>query len=137
MLEGKSAVQKGGHNLANFTEFLQGIDHETHKERTEQIFNWITEKYPKLETGIKWKQPMFTDHGTFIIGFSVSKKHLSVAPEQVAISHVEEDIQKAGYEYTKEIIRIPWNREVDYELLEKMIDFNIWDKANCTTFWRK
>ena len=27
---------------------------------------------------------MFTDHGTYIIGFSVSKKHLAVAPEAVA-----------------------------------------------------
>ncbi len=133
----KSSYDKGNHNIATFTSFLQGIDHEAHRERTEQIFNWITEKYPKLETEIKWNQPMFTDHGTFIIGFSVSKKHLAIAPEHVAIQHVEADIQQAGYDYTKEIIRIPWNREVDYELLAKIIDFNIWDKANCTTFWRK
>ena len=44
---------------------------------------------------------MFTDHGTFIIGFSVSKKHLAVAPESVTITHVEDDIVKAGYDYTK------------------------------------
>lgn len=90
-----------------------------------------------METEIKWKQPMFTDHGTFIIGFSVSKKHLAVAPESVTITHVEDDIVKAGYDYTKELIRIPWKASVDYSLLEKMIEFNIWDKANCSTFWRK
>ncbi|WP_052015442.1 iron chaperone [Halalkalibacter hemicellulosilyticus] len=137
MLGEKSTPDEGGHSLTDFTEFLQGIDHGAHRERTEQLFSWITEKYPKLETVTKWNQPMFTDHSTFIIGFSVSKKHLAVAPEQVAIQHVEEDIRKAGYEYTKELIRIPWNREVDYDLLDKIIDFNIWDKANCTTFWRK
>lgn len=120
-----------------FASFLQGIDNQEHREKTETVFNWITEKYPKLTTEIKWKQPMFIDHGTFIIGFSVSKKHLAVAPEEVTIKHVEEDIQKAGYDYTKGIIRIPWDSEINYELLEKMIDFNIWDKANCTTFWRK
>lgn len=120
-----------------FAEFLAKIDDPIHRERMEEIFEWITNKYPNLEKVIKWNQPMFTDHGTFIIGFSVSKKHIAVAPESVTITHVEDDIVKAGYDYTKEIIRIPWNKPVDYHLLEKMIDFNIKDKANCTTFWRK
>lgn len=120
-----------------FAEFLAKIDDPIHRERMEEIFEWITNKYPNLEKVIKWNQPMFTDHGTFIIGFSVSKKHIAVAPESVTITHVEDDIVKAGYDYTKEIIRIRWNKPVDYHLLEKMIDFNIKDKANCTTFWRK
>jgi uncharacterized protein len=120
-----------------FAEFLAKIDDPIHRERMEEIFEWITNKYPNLEKVIKWNQPMFTDHGTFIIGFSVSKKHIAVAPESVTITHVEDDIVKAVYDYTKEIIRIPWNKPVDYHLLEKMIDFNIKDKANCTTFWRK
>ncbi|KGR77373.1 iron chaperone [Ureibacillus manganicus] len=123
--------------METFEDFLKGIDDPLYREKTEEIFNWIKNKYPNLETVIKWNQPMFTDHGTYIIGFSVSKKHLAVAPESVTISHVEDDIVKAGYDYTKEIIRIPWKNPVDYSLLEKMIEFNIWDKANCTTFWRK
>ena len=49
---------------------------------------------------------MFTDHGTFIIGFSVSKKHLAVAPEKVTIAHVEDDIVKAGYDYTEQLISL-------------------------------
>ncbi|OIJ14563.1 hypothetical protein BKP37_08035 [Anaerobacillus alkalilacustris] len=120
-----------------FSEFLAGIDDPFHRERAEEVFTWIKKKYPNLNTEIKWKQPMFTDHGTFIIGFSVSKKHIAVAPESVTITHVEDDIVKAGYDYTKELIRIPWNDPVDYPLLEKMIEFNISDKANCSTFWRK
>ncbi|WP_068677350.1 iron chaperone [Oceanobacillus sp. Castelsardo] len=120
-----------------FAEFLVAIDDPLHRERTEEVLTWIKNKYPNLKTEIKWNQPMFTDHGTFIIGFSVSKKHLAVAPESVTIAHVEDDIVKAGYDYTKELIRIPWNSPVEYSLLEKMIEFNIWDKANCPTFWRK
>jgi uncharacterized protein YdhG (YjbR/CyaY superfamily) len=120
-----------------FAEFLTGIDDPIHRERTEEVLTWIKNKYPNLKTEIKWNQPMFTDHGTFIIGFSVSKKHLAAAPESVAITHVEDDIVKAGYDYTKELIRIPWKGPVDYSLLEKMIEFNIWDKAECSTFWRK
>ena len=120
-----------------FAEFLAGIDDPLHRERTEELFTCINSKYPNLKTEIKWNQPMFTDHGTFIIGFSISKKHLAVAPESVTITHVEDDIVKAGYDYTKELIRMPWNSPIEYSLLEKMIEFNIEDKAECTTFWRK
>jgi uncharacterized protein len=123
--------------METFVEFLSGIDDPFQRERTEEVLSWIITNYPNLKTEIKWKQPMFTDHGTYIIGFSVAKKHLAVAPESVTISHVEDDIVKAGYDYTKELIRIPWNGPVDYSLLEKMIDFNIKDKATCSTFWRK
>lgn len=120
-----------------FSDFLAGIDDPLYQERMKSVFIWILKKYPNLNTEIKWNQPMFTDHGTFIVGFSVSKKHLAVAPESVTITHLESEIVKAGYDYTKQIIRIPWDAEVDYPLLEKMIDFNISDKAKCTSFWRK
>lgn len=123
--------------MAIFEAFVAGIDDPSQRERTEEVLHWVNNKYPQLETELKWNQPMFTDHGTFIIGFSVSKKHLAVAPEDATITHVEEDIKKAGYDYTKGLIRIPWNKPVNYSLLGKMIDFNIWDKANCPTFWRK
>lgn len=119
-----------------FMEFLAGIDNPQHRERMEEVLTWVHEKYPQLNPEIKWNQPMFTDHGTYIIGFSVSKQHLAVAPENAGINHVAEDIERAGYSYTKEIIRIKWKDAVDYSLLEKMIEFNILDKADCTTFWR-
>jgi len=83
------------------------------------------------------KQPMFTDHGIFIIGFSASKKHLAVSPESYTITHLEDEIVKAGFDYTKELVRFPWKSPIDYALLEKMIDFNIVSKADCSTFWRE
>ena len=122
--------------MKEFTDFLEGIDNLQHRERTEEVLTWVNEKYPQLKPEIKWNQPMFTDHGTYIIGFSTSKQHLAVAPENAGINHVADDIEKAGYDYTKGIIRIKWKNPVDYSLLEKMIEFNIFDKADCTTFWR-
>lgn len=123
--------------MENLDEYLSRIENPSHRERMREIFNWIKDKYPNLKPVIKWNQPMFTDHGTFIIGFSTSKKHAAVAPEQVAIVHAKDDIEKAGYDYTENIIRIPWDRPVPYALLEKLIEFNIRDKADCKTFWRK
>jgi uncharacterized protein YdhG (YjbR/CyaY superfamily) len=84
-----------------------------------------------------WNQPMFTDHGTFIIGFSTAKHHLAIAPEIEVIDRFSEDIAKAGYDRSKGLIRIRWDDPVDYSLLQKIIEYNISDKAECTTFWRK
>ena len=80
---------------------------------------------------------MFTDHGTYIIGFSAAKHHIAVAPEKAALNLFAQDIAQAGYEHSKELIRIPWEKPVEYALLQKLIAFNIADKAECTTFWRK
>ncbi|WP_096200229.1 iron chaperone [Bacillus sp. FJAT-45350] len=119
-----------------FTKYLTGIDNPDHRDRTEEILAWIVNKFPNLEPQIKWNTPMFSDHGTYIIGFSTAKHHLSVSPEEVGIAHFANDIEDAGYSATKGLFRIPWNEPVNYGLLEKMIEFNIQDKADCSTFWR-
>lgn len=120
-----------------FADFLAKIDHPEHKERIEEVLNWVHKQYPDLVPIVKWNQPIFTNHDTFIIGFSVAKNHLSVAPEKVVIERFFDEIAQSGYEHTKELIRIKWNESIDFSLLEKMIEFNIEDKADCSTFWRK
>jgi len=62
---------------------------------------------------------------------------LAVTPEKTGIDHWVDEIEKAGYSYTSMIVRFPWNQPIDFGLLAKMIDFNIEDKKECTTFWRK
>ncbi|WP_152393105.1 iron chaperone [Paenibacillus guangzhouensis] len=120
-----------------FVEYFARIDNPVHRARTEEVLVWVHQKFPQLMPKIAWNQPMFTDHGTFIIGFSVAKQHLAVAPERAGMIHFSDEIEQAGYSHTKELIRFQWDRPVDFSLLEKMIDFNILDKANCSTFWRK
>ncbi|WP_145317404.1 MULTISPECIES: iron chaperone [Paenibacillus] len=123
--------------METFAEFIARIDNPEHQARTEEVLNWITEKFPNLKQKIAWNQPMFTDHETFIIGFSVSKQHLAVAPEKAGINRFSEEITQAGYDHTKELVRMKWKQEIDFSLLERMIEFNIADKADCSTFWRK
>jgi len=120
-----------------FKEYLEAIADPSQRERTEEVLNWIHTKYPELSPRIAWNQPMFTDHGTFIIGFSISSKHLACTPEMVGITHFSSEIKKAGFEHTTMLMRFPWNKPIDYELLSKMIEFNILEKADCLTFWRK
>ncbi len=120
-----------------FSEFLAGIEDPQHRARTEEVLGWVGERFPDLEPRVAWNQPMFTDHGTFIIAFSVSKGHLAVAPEKVALDHFADEINEAGYAYSKMLFRIPWSKPVDWSLLERIIAFNIEDKADVSTFWRK
>ncbi|PPA71092.1 iron chaperone [Jeotgalibacillus proteolyticus] len=119
-----------------FNEFLGSIDHHEHRERTKEVMGWVVENFPSLCPELKWNQPMFTDHGTYIIGFSVSKKHLAIAPERAGIIKFADEIKEAGYDHTKQLIRIPWESTINFSLLKKMIEFNMADKADCSTFWR-
>jgi uncharacterized protein YdhG (YjbR/CyaY superfamily) len=120
-----------------FKAYLDEIPEASHRERTKEVLNWIQQTYPQLKPRIGWNQPMFTDHDTFIIGFSISKRHLACSPELAGIIHFSQDIKKAGYDHTMMLMKFPWNKPIDYELLGKMIDFNLIDKADYLTFWRK
>lgn len=120
-----------------FQEYLKAIQNPEHKKRTEEVFLYIQKNYPDLVPKIAWNQPMFTHHGTFIIGFSISKQHLGVTPEQVGIQHFSKEITQAGYEQSKMIFRIKWSDEVNYSLLKAIIEYNIDDKKDCKAFWRK
>ena len=122
--------------MTTFNDFLDKIEEPEKRKRVEEIFNHIREKYPQLKEEIKWNQPMFTDHGTFIIGFSLSKGHMAVAPEGVVVKMFENDIKEAGYTYTKELFRIKWTQKVNYDLLDKIIEYNIEEKKDMTKFWR-
>ncbi|EJR32059.1 hypothetical protein III_05233 [Bacillus mycoides] len=89
-----------------FTEYLAHIDNPQHRDRTGEVLVWVTKKFPNSMPKIAWNQPMFTDHGTFIIGFSVAKHHLAFAPEKAAINQFSEGIVQADYDNTKQLVRI-------------------------------
>lgn len=120
-----------------FGTFLDSIDSQDHRRRTEDVFNWVHQAFPSLVPKIAWNQPMFTDHGTFIIAFSVAKSHLAISPDVTGMKLFSEEIRKAGYSQTKNLFRITWETEVDYSLLGRIIRFNIEDKKDCQTFWKK
>lgn len=120
-----------------FKEYLSLIVDPQQRIRTEEIFTWIKEEFPTLIPKIAWNQPMFTDHDTFIIGFSIAKQHLAIAPERAGIIHFSDEILQAGFEHTNQLVKFRWDSPIDFELLRKIIEFNITEKKDCTTFWRK
>lgn len=122
--------------MSELEEYLNQIDPPEHQDRMREIHDWVSSEFPQLVVQMKWNQPMFTDHGTYIIAFSTAKKHLSFASEKVAMDQFSEEIAEAGCLCSKMLVNIPWTSQVDYDLLRKVIAFNIEDKKDYTKFWR-
>lgn len=120
-----------------FKDYLNTIDQIEQRDKMESILNWINKTFPNLEPKVAWNQPNFTDHGTFILGLSASKHHISIAPEQVALERFKKQIHEKGYHTTKELIHVKEKQELDFNLLKEIIQFNINDKKGNTTYWRK
>lgn len=119
-----------------FNEFLSKMENKEQREKMHKLLTWVNKEFPNLEPKIAWNQPMFTSEGTFIIGFSYSKKHIAISPEKFTLDKFREEIENANYDATSMIFRITWDQEINFELLRKMIEFNIVDKRGYTKFWR-
>lgn len=86
--------------------FLSNFKNPILKFKLEPIFEQIQKEFPNLTVELKWNQPMFIMNGTFIIGFSVAKNHISIAPEAVTIAIFTNDIKAANYEATNNLFKI-------------------------------
>jgi len=122
--------------METFDEFLNQIEDPQHRAKLTDVLAGISRRFPTLGRRIAWNQPMFTDHGTFIIAFSVSKKHFAVAPEQAGMMRFHDAIAKAGYDQSMMLFRIKWDDPIDEALLDEIIRYNMFEKAECKTFWR-
>ena len=98
--------------------------------------NLTGQHYPQLELRIAWNQPMFTHHGTYIIGFSLASKHVAMNPERATMIHFEPVMRERGTDFGKMFARQPWNKPFDFELLDAFIQHQLAEKQAVTSFWR-
>lgn len=122
--------------MAFYDDYLAKIENPDHRQKMAKVLRWVEERYPNLVGKIAWNQPMFTDHGTFIIGFSVAQKHFAFAGEDEIIAVFGPEFDRLGLFYGKKLVRVSFDQEVPYDLLAKVIEYNIADKQDCQTFWR-
>lgn len=118
-----------------FSEYLATLDNHDHVRKLSDLTHWIHHTFPTLELRIAWNQPMLTDHGTFIIGFSVAKNYLSVAVEAETLDHFRDQIEAAGYTTTKKLFHLPWDQVWPQDLLAAIIQHTQVVKQDITTFW--
>ena len=123
-------------SIAEFFEPVLSKIPDDNRARALAVLEWVRNTYPHLVARLAWNQPMFTDHGTFIIGFSYASKHMAVAPETAGMIHFEEELEARGISHGSKMFRMPWSQDVPFDLLSQVIEFNIADKKDVATFWR-
>ncbi len=122
--------------METFQDYIDTIDDIAHRKQFEEVIDWIDLNYPDLSKVIKWNAPMYTMDDTFILGIDSAKRHMSISPEGKTIGIYKDEIEEAGYSFTSGLYRIKYSETVDYNLLKKMIDYNIEDKKGYQKFWR-
>lgn len=123
--------------MNEFLTFLESIDDNTKKEKMEMLLCWVSDNFTYLIPIIAWKQPMFLEHGTFIIGFSYSKKHISIAIEADFFEKFKNSILASDYKCSKVLFFIEWDAIINYSLLNEIIQYIITTKKTCNSFWTK
>lgn len=118
-------------------EYIQRIDDPDNRLIFGDFINWLMTNFPELKPEYKWNQPMFTHHGTFIIGFSVATKHFTVAPEMRTFEHFLPQIKDLKLKHGKKTFQLQFGQDIPYDLLRALINYTLADKQNVTSFWDK
>ena len=93
--------------IKTLDEFLATIHDADNRARMVEVLDWVAQHYPELELRIAWNQPMFTHHGTYIIGFSAASKHMAMAPERATMIRFEPVMRDRGTDFGKMLARRP------------------------------
>ena len=121
--------------ISTLDEYLETILNDDNRAQMVDVLVWVGLTYPELELRIAWNQPMFTHHGTYIIGFSAASKHMAMAPERATMIRFEPVMRERGTDFGKMFARQPWNKSFDYELLDAFIQHQLAEKQDITSFW--
>ena len=122
--------------ISTLDEYLGTIPNDDNRARMVDVLVWVGLTYPELELRIAWNQPMFTHHGTYVIGFSAASKHMAMAPERATMIRFEPVMRERGTDFGTMLARQPWNKPFDYELLDGFIQHQLEEKQDITSFWR-
>lgn len=122
--------------ISTLDEYLATIPNNDNRARMVDVLVWVGLTYPELELRIAWNQPMFTHHGTYIIGFSATSKHMAMAPERATMIRFEQVMRERGTDFGTMLARQPWNKPFNYELLDAFIQHQLTEKQDITSFWR-
>ncbi|CEA01306.1 hypothetical protein BN1048_01325 [Jeotgalicoccus saudimassiliensis] len=119
-----------------FKPYVEKIEYEAGREKVREVYRWIESEFPELKREVKWSTPLYSHHGTFIVGVKPAKKHFSINHEPKGIEVFSSKIKHAGYSHEKMTYKIKYSDEVDYGLLKEIIEYNIEDKKDAGKFWR-
>ena len=122
--------------ITTLGEYLETIPNDDNRARMVDVLVWVGLTYPELELRIAWNQPIFTHHGTYIIGFSAASKHMAMAPERATMIRFEQVMRERGTDFGKMFACQPRNKPFDYELLDAFVQHQLEEKQDIASFWR-
>jgi uncharacterized protein YdhG (YjbR/CyaY superfamily) len=100
----------------NIDEYIAAQD-ETVQPRLSEVREILHAAIPDAEERISWSMPTYWK-GKNIIHFAASKKHLGLYPGGEATGVFADELKE--YDVSKGTIRLPWNKELPVELIQKI-----------------
>ena len=89
------------------------------RERLQTIRTVLRNTLPDVVEKISWSMPTYwKEHN--IIHFAASKKHIGLYPGPEAVEHFTEQLNQAGYPFSKGTIRIPHTKDLNTELIAEI-----------------
>ena len=100
------------------------IEQSEHHEVLSLIRKVINDVEPEVDEKLSCKIPTFIK-GKNKIQFAVNKNHLGFYPGDEAVNEFANRITESGYTYNKGCIQIPWDKPIDYKLIEEIVKYKI------------
>ena len=100
----------------NIDEYIAAQD-EAVQPRLREVRELLRTAIPEAEERISWSMPTYWK-GRNIIHFAASKKHLGLYPGGEATTVFADELK--GFEVSKGTIRLPWNKELPTELIQRI-----------------
>ncbi len=123
--------------MTTYEDKLKEIENPDIRQKYDDFVKWVGKEYPQLELVIELNTPMYILGNTFILGMSAFDDDLAINPEPEMMIRYGDEIENAGYERTMSFFRIPWDEEINYDLIKMLVDINIEEKEGSCQFWRK
>ena len=74
---------------------------------------------PDAAEKISWSMPTYWE-GHNIIHFAAAKKHIGLYPGPEAVAHFAEELDRAGFKYSRGSIQIPYSEELPLSLIAEI-----------------
>ena len=97
-------------------EYLDAQDEKV-RPKLDQIRLILRTALPDAEERLSWSMPTFWK-GKNIIHFAAAKKHIGLYPGGEATGVFADELKE--YDVSKGTIRLPWNKELPVELIQKI-----------------
>jgi uncharacterized protein YdhG (YjbR/CyaY superfamily) len=99
------------------------------KDLLKKVRETIRKAAPEATETIKYQMPTYVLEGN-LVHFSANKHHLGFYPSPSGLTAFSEEI--SAYKNSKGAVQFPYNREIPYALIEKIVRFRVEENKQLT-----